>query len=73
MFKFREPSFVEYLLYDLERLREKGCREQFVICLQFLEESPRLDSLMLNDAEKLVREFTDFLAGKSKVIPLRTV
>jgi len=68
MFKFREPSFVEYLIYDVERFHEKGRREQFTICLQFLEHSPTLDALMLSDVDKVIRSFQDFITGSDKVV-----
>lgn len=71
MFKFREPTFVEYLLYDVERFREKDRREQVIICLQFLEGTPPLESFKMSEADKLVNQFNQFLAGGDKVIPLR--
>jgi len=70
MFKFREPTFVESLLYDVERFREKGRREQVVVCLQFLEGTPQLEAFMTSDADKLISSFDQFLYG-GKVVQLR--
>jgi hypothetical protein len=70
MYKFREPTFLEYLLYDVERFHEKGRRERFVIAMQFLEGSPNVEILSLSEGDRFIREFTDFLSGKGKVVPI---
>ena len=71
MFKFREPTFVEYLLYDVERFSEKGRREQITICLHFLEGTPSMESFALSDADKLIHQFSDFITGASKILSMR--
>jgi hypothetical protein len=70
MYKFREPSFMEYLLYDVERFHEKGRREQFTIAMQFLDGSPSVEILSLSEGDRFIREFVDFLTGKGKVVQI---
>ena len=70
MYKFREPTFVEYLLYDVERFAEKGRREKFITAMHFLDDEATVDVLSLTETDHIITDFYNFVTGKGKVISI---
>ncbi len=70
MFKFREPKFVEYVLFDLENFPQKSKREKVAVCLRFLQGSINLDDLTMEEADTLIRQFSSKVLAQN-VIPMK--